>query len=96
MGASQKPCVHEPRRALHVGHPGKSGANLCPFALVEQLGLELGLGGRRGVVGFEGEERSPSPLFHVATAFWGQTLGDHPHPCSMRLLAHCGHLINAK
>ena len=28
-------------------------------------------------------------------AFWGQTLGDHLHPCSMRLLAHCGRLINA-
>lgn len=70
--------------------------DLCPLALAGHLGLELGLGGKRGRVGFEGEKRGPSPLLHVATAFWGQTLWDHPHPCSTQLLAHCGRLINVK
>ena len=72
------------------------GQDLCPLALAGHLGLELGLGERRGTGSFEGEKRGLSSLLCVATAFWGQTLWDHPHPCSMQLLARCGHLINVK
>lgn len=57
--------------------------------------MELVLGGRDGRAGFEGVG-GPAPPLHVATAFWGQTLWHHPHPCSMQLPAHCGRLINVK